>query len=429
MSYPVALVDCNNFYASCERVFNPKLVGKPIVVLSNNDGMIIARSQEAKDLGIAMGEPLFKIKDKILKHNVAVFSSNYALYGDMSERVMTILENFSPEVEIYSIDEAFLNLKGFERYDLTKYGKQIRDTIRQWIGLPVSVGIAETKTLAKLANRLAKKSKKADGVLNLYKSKFVEQALKATDVEDVWGIGRQYSKLLKNLGINTAYELSLANDNWVKKKMTVMGLRTVMELRGTKCIELENTIPAKKAIVSSRSFGTLTDSYEDVKEAVANYVTRAAEKLRNQKSAANVLSVFLRTNPFKTELPQYHNGVMIELPLPTDSTSELLVYAHQGLKQIFKENYKYQKAGVMLTGIIPYDRAQYAMFDSVNRNKMKKITDLIDKINEVYGRDTVFYASLGIKRTWQMKREMKSPHYTTNWKELPVVNAGFTIDT
>lgn len=428
MSYPIALVDCNNFYASCERVFNPKLIGKPIVVLSNNDGMIIARSNEAKELGIAMGEPLFKIKDKIKQHNVAVFSSNYALYGDMSERVMSILENFSPEVEIYSIDEAFLNLKGFERYDLTECGRRIRDTIRQWVGLPVSVGIAETKTLAKLANRLAKKLKKADGVLNLYKSKYLKQALKMTDVEDVWGIGRQYSKLLKNHGINTAYELTLANDEWVKKRMTVMGLRTIYELRGVKCIELEDTIPAKKAIVSSRSFGQLTDSYDDVKEAVSNYVSRAAEKLRNQKSAANILSVFLRTNPFKSELPQYHNGVMIELPQPTDSTSELLYYAHQGLKQIFREGYKYQKAGVMLTSIIPYDRMQFDMFDSTNRNKMKIVTDLIDEINEVYGKDTVFYASLGIKRTWQMKREMKSPHYTTNWDELPIVYAGKVSD-
>ncbi|ROL61006.1 Y-family DNA polymerase [Bacteroidetes/Chlorobi group bacterium ChocPot_Mid] len=423
MSHPIALIDCNNFYASCERVFNPKLVGVPIVVLSNNDGMIIARSQEAKDLGIAMGEPLFKIQDKIKKHGVAVFSSNYTLYGDMSQRVMTILESFCPDVEIYSIDEAFLNLHGFEREDLTEYGRKIKNTIKKWTGMPVTVGIAETKTLAKIANRLGKKSQKAGGVLNLYNSRFRNTALKRTDVEDIWGVGRQYGKLLRKHGINSAYELSLANDSWIKKRMTVMGMRTVYELRGTPCIKLEYSPPPKKAIVSSRSFGKLTNSYEDVSQAVANYVTRAAVKLRKQRSAARILSVFLRTNPFKNEMPQYHNGVMVELPVPTDSTAELLEYATKGLVQIFKPEYKYHKAGVMLTGIIPYDRSQYAMFDSENRNRMKEVTEVMDSINERFGKETMFYASLGIKREWGMRREMKSPNYTTNWKELPIVSA------
>jgi len=423
MSHPIALIDCNNFYASCERVFNPKLVGVPIVVLSNNDGMIVARSQEAKDIGIGMAEPLFKIQDKIKKHGVAVFSSNYTLYGDMSQRVMTILESFCPDVEIYSIDEAFLNLRGFEREDLNEYGKKIKNTIRKWTGLPVTVGIGETKTLAKIANRLGKKSKKAGGVLNLYNSRFRDTALKRTEVEDIWGVGRQYGKLLRKHGINSAYELSLANDSWIKKRMTVMGMRTVLELRGTPCIKLEYSPPPKKAIVSSRSFGKLTSSYEDVSQAVANYVTRAAVKLRKQRSAVRILSVFLRTNPFKTELPQYHNGVMVELPVPTDSTAELLEFATKGLVQIFKPEYKYQKAGVMLTGIVPYDRSQFAMFDSENRNRMKEVTEVMDSINERFGKETMFYASLGIKREWSMRRDMKSPNYTTNWKELPVVSA------
>ncbi|MFC2131878.1 Y-family DNA polymerase, partial [Bacteroidota bacterium] len=354
---------------------------------------------------------------------VAVFSSNYTLYGDMSERVMTTLEKFSPDVEIYSIDEAFLNLRGFEHEDLTEYGKKIRNTVRKWTGLPVSVGIAETKTLAKIANRLAKKSNKAEGVLNLCHSEHIERALKMTEVEDVWGVGRQYSKLLRKHGINTAYELSLANDKWVKKRMTVMGMRTVMELRGTPCIELDYTSPAKKAIVSSRSFGILTDSLQDVSEAVSSYITRAAEKLRKQRSAATILSVFLRTNPFKREMPQYHNGVMVEMPIPTDSTAELMTYATKGLRQIFRAGYKYHKAGVMLTGIVPHDRAQYALFDSENRIKMNEITAVMDNINEVYGRDTLFYASAGIKKRWSMRREMKSPSFTTSWKELPVVYA------
>jgi DNA polymerase V len=423
MNYPIALIDCNNFYASCERVFNPKLIGKPIVVLSNNDGMIIARSREAKDIGIAMGVPLFKIEDKIRKNHVAVFSSNYTLYGDMSERIMTSLEQFSPDVEIYSIDEAFLNLKGFGRLNLDKYAHEIKNKIRQWTGLPVSVGIGETKTLAKIANRLAKKSNKANGVLNLYNSKFKEKALKMTEVEDIWGVGRQYGKLLRKRGINNAYELSLANDKWIKKRMTVMGMRTVLELRGTPCIELEYAAPPKKAIVSSRSFGKLTDSFIDVSEAVATYVTRASEKLRKQKSAARILSVFLRTNPFKYDLPQYHNGVMIEMTVPTDSTSEILRYATKGIQQIFRKGYKYHKAGVMLTGIIPYDSSQYNLFDSKKHIKIKETTKIMDDINSIYGRDTIFYASLGIKRQWRMRREMKSPHFTTNWKELPIVNA------
>lgn len=258
MSHPIALIDCNNFYASCERVFNPKLIAVPIVVLSNNDGMIVARSQEAKDVGIGMAEPIFKIQDKIKKHGVAVFSSNYTLYGDMSQRVMTILESFCPDVEIYSIDEAFLNLRGFEREDLTEYGRKIKNTIRKWTGLPVTVGIAETKTLAKIANRLGKRSKKAGGVLNLYNSKYKDAALKRTEVEDIWGVGRQYGRLLRKHGINTAFELPLANDSWIKKRMTVMGMRTVLELRGTPCIKLEYSPPPKKAIVSSRSFGKLT---------------------------------------------------------------------------------------------------------------------------------------------------------------------------
>ncbi len=423
MNYPVALVDCNNFYASCERAFNPKLIGKPIVVLSNNDGMIIARSQETKDLRIAMGEPLFKVRDKLKKHGAAVFSSNYALYGDMSQRVATTLESFCPEVEIYSIDEAFLNLKGFENRDLTQYGKQIKKTVGKWTGIPVSVGIAETKTLAKIANRIAKKNKKLNGVLNLYNSPRVEEALKKTDVEDVWGVGRQYGKTLRKLGINDAYQLSLAQDKWVKKRMTVMGLRTVYELRGIPCIEMETSPPPKKAIVSSRSFGAVTDSYEDVREAVSHYVSIASEKMRKQNSAASNVSVFIRTNPFKTEQPQYHNGVLCELPEPTDSTAEILKYAQMGLEQIYRKGYKYQKAGVMLSGFVPYNRAQYGLFESDKKKKLKEITGLMDDLNDRYGKDTIFYASAGIAREWSMKREMKSPSFTTNWKQLPIVSA------
>ncbi|MDQ1266391.1 MAG: Y-family polymerase, partial [Bacteroidota bacterium] len=296
MKTPIALVDCNNFYASCERVFNPKLYGKPIVVLSNNDGIIVARSDEAKALGIKMGEPLFKIQDLVRRHNIQVFSSNYTLYGDMSCRVMRVLEQYSQDVEIYSIDEAFLSLWGMERNDLTEYCRNIRNIVRQWTGITVSVGIAETKTLAKLANRIAKKNPKFGGVLNLIGDPNIEEYLKITLVEDIWGVGRQYTKFLNNHGIKTAYDFVNSNDKWIKKNMTVMGLRTCFELRGIPCIKLEYAVPAKKAIVCSRSFGKPVIEKQELHEAVSLFTTRAAEKMRRQNSAASLLTVFLRTN-------------------------------------------------------------------------------------------------------------------------------------
>jgi DNA polymerase V len=419
---PVALVDCNNFYASCERVFNPKLWGKPIVVLSNNDGMIIARSNEAKELGIKMGEPLFKAEEIIKKHNVHVFSSNYTLYGDMSHRVMTTLEHFSPEVEIYSIDEAFINLEGLSHQDLTDYCRLIRNTVRKWTGIPVSIGIAETKTLAKLANRFAKRVPSNKGVLNLYGLENKDYYLKNTEVADIWGVGRQYTKLLNLQNIFTAYDLAKANEKWIKKKMTVMGLRTALELKGIPCIEYEYFPPAKKAIVSSRSFGQTVQDISSVKEAIAYFVTRASEKMRSQKSSANLLSVFLRTNPFKKEA-QYHNGVLIQLPVPTDSTSELITYAMKGVEQIFRIGYKYYKVGVMLSGLVPTNRSQASFFDTEDRLKMAKITEVVDEVNKKMGSNTLFYAATGINRKWRTRADMRTPKYTTDWDQIPLVSA------
>lgn len=419
---PVALVDCNNFYASCERVFNPKLWGKPIVVLSNNDGMIIARSNEAKELGIKMGEPLFKAEEIIKKHNVYVFSSNYTLYGDMSHRVMTTLEHFSPEVEIYSIDEAFINLEGLSHQDLTDYCRLIRNTVRKWTGIPVSIGIAETKTLAKLANRFAKRVPSNKGVLNLYGLENKDYYLKNTDVADIWGVGRQYTKLLNLQNIFTAYDLANANEKWIKKKMTMMGLRTALELKGIPCIEYEYFPPAKKAIVSSRSFGQTVQDISSVKEAIAYFVTRASEKMRSQKSSANLLSVFLRTNPFKKEA-QYHNGVLIQLPIPTDSTSELISYAMKGVEQIFRIGYKYYKVGVMLSGLVPTNRSQASFFDTEDRLKMAKITEVVDEVNKKMGSNTLFYAATGINRKWRTRADMRTPKYTTDWDQIPLVSA------
>lgn len=419
----IAIVDCNSFYASCERVFRPDLRGKPIVVLSNNDGVIVALSQEAKDVGIPSFSPLFKVRDLIKKHNVAVFSSNYTLYGDMSNRVMSTLEQFTPDVEIYSIDEAFLNFEGLERRDMGSYCRKIKDTVMKWTGVPVSIGVASTKTLAKVANRIAKKNKQHAGVLDLTREKNIDNYLKKVLVEDIWGVGWQYKKLLNNHGIYTAFDLKNTNRQWVKKRMTVMGLRTVMELNGIPCIEHEYTPPAKKAIVSSRSFGKNVFEKSDIREAVANHVYRGTDKLRLQKSAANLLSVFLRTNPYK-DTPQYHNGVQIQLPVPTDHTPEMLGYAMRGVEQIYRSGYEYQKAGIMLAGIVPSNRSQMSIFDTANREKMSKLTDVVDKINMEHGSETIIYASMGVKRSWHMKRDMKSPHYTTQWEQLPEVRAG-----
>lgn len=422
MYSPIAIVDCNNFYASCERVFCPKLEGKPIIVLSNNDGMIIARSNEAKALGIKMGEPLFKVQNICRQHDVKVFSSNYTLYGDMSNRVMNALEHFAPKVEIYSIDEAFLDLAGFESKDLTEYCKEIRRKVKQWTGIPVSVGIAETKTLAKLANRIAKKNPQFEGVLNLWNMQNRDEFLQMLSIEDVWGIGRQYSKMLKGRGIMTAYDFTRADHNWVKKKMTVMGARTQNELMGIPCIPLDYEPAAKQAIICSRSFGKLTNNFNELREAVLTFTARAAEKMRRQRSAATVISVFLRTNPFK-DTPQYHNGVQAKLPVPSDLTNELNFYATKGLEQIYREDFMFQKVGVMLSGLVPKDTAQPGLFDEVDRVKMSAVMKVMDKINMEWGSETLFFAGAGNKKAWKMRREKKSPHYTTNWNELPNVLA------
>ena len=422
MKKPVAIVDCNNFYASCERVFNPKLKERPIVVLSNNDGMIIARSNEAKALGIPMGSPLFKVENIIKKHNVAVFSSNYTLYGDMSHRVMSTLEQFSPDVEIYSIDEAFINLEGFAHTDLNEYCRTIRKTVYQWTGIPVSIGLAATKTLSKIANRYAKKHPELNGVLNLYEASEdeIDFYLDKTAVEDIWGVGRQYTKLLHKHNIETALQLKKANDKWIKQKMTVMGLRTVNELRGIACIEYDYTPPPKQSIVSSRSFGRTVETIEEIKESVALFTTRAAEKLRFQNSAANLLTVFLRTNPFK-ETAQYHNGVVVTLPVATDISSEMIEYAMKGVEQIYRPGYLYYKVGVMLSGIVPKDSVQFSLFDDPNRSKKAKLTETMDFINMLYGSNTLFYAREGVERNWKTRSENKSKRFTTDWDDLPEV--------
>ena len=411
-----ALVDCNNFYASCERVFNPSLNCKPVVVLSNNDGCAVARSEEAKKY-IGMGAPIFKCMDVVKEHDIQLFSSNYTLYADMSQRVKDVLSQFTPNIEPYSIDESFLLLNGFNQIDLNKYGTQIRKRVLQWTGIPVSVGIGPTKTLAKIANKLAKKNKMCQGVLDITNHPRISDFLVSVEVDDVWGVGWEYAKLLKRNGIKTALDLRDANETWIRKKMTVQGLRTVLELRGTQCIEIEEIVPDKKQIVNSRSFGKDLDKYQDVSEAIASYASRAAEKLRKQGSICGHISVWIQTNGFK-DYPQYSNSLGCRLPEPTAFTPLLVKYALHLLKKIYKSGYKYKKAGVMLMDLVPAENTQFNLFTKIDHSRNQKLMEAFDKVNSSWGSETIRSGASGYKRKWTIKREKLTQRYTTNWNEI-----------
>jgi DNA polymerase V len=421
MNKTYALVDCNSFYASCEKIFYPSLEKKPVVVLSNNDGCIIARSREAKALGIKMGEPAFKMKELIGKNNVHVFSANFALYGDISERVMNVLSGFTPEIEIYSIDEAFLDLSGVPEEELLAFGHKIKNTVLQWTGIPVSIGIAHTKTLAKVANHIAKKSEKSRGVVDLTNQKYIERALEITPVEDIWGMGRQFSKFLRHHNINNALELTKANDSWVKKNLKIIGLRTVEELRGKPCISLELTVPDKQGILTSRSFGSPITHYEDVEEAVSTFASRCAEKLRKQGSCSGVMTVFVMTNRFSKDA-KYINSKTIHLPVATNSTPELIEHAVKVLKLLFKKGYKYKKAGVIVTDIIPENEVQCGLWDNISRRKHTDLMKVIDKVSASMGKDMVKFAIQGTRRRWRLKQEMLSRQYTTKWEDILTID-------
>lgn len=422
-----ALTDCNNFFVSCERVFNPKLRGKPVIVLSNNDGCAIARSEEAKALGIKMGVPVFEIRDLIRTHDVQVFSSNFALYADMSRRVMTTLSQFAPDIEIYSIDEAFIDLSShssssFGNTDLTEYGRMIRAAVIQQVGIPVSVGIAETKTLAKIANRIAKKSQKANGVLNLTGSPYIEVALERTEVGDVWGIGRKYAKFLKAYGINNALQLRNADDGFIRAKMGIVGIRLVEELRGNACYTLDDSPESKKSIRVSRSFKRAIENPDDLHEAVASFAASAAAKLRKQKSVAGMMSVFIMTNRFDKER-FYTNSEAVRLLPPTNNTPEMIRYAHQALENIFRNGMGFKRAGVLLYDLSSDDMVQTGLFDCRDRKKSERLMSAIDSINERIGDGVLKFAAEGIKAkpVWKTVFDRKSPAYTTDWGQLPVV--------
>jgi len=425
MKNSIALVDCDNFYVSCERVFTPRLKKKPVVVLSNNDGCIVARSPEAKALGIPMGAPFFQYQKLIQDHNVKVFSSNYALYGDMSKRVMETLKCFSPNVEIYSIDEAFLDLTGFSDKNLIEHGTLIRKTIKQHIGIPVSIGIAPTKVLAKIATRIAKKDKARQGVFDLTGHPNIDELLAIIAVEDVWGIGRQYTKLLNRQGILTARDLKYAPPKWIQKHLTIVGLRILKELNGESCIPFEELPPPKKGIACSRAFGKPIETLEEISEAVSEYVSRAAQKLRAQNSATSFLQVYVSTNPFKP-VPQYINSITSTFLTPTSFTPELIQIAKECIKRIYKPGYQYHDAGVFLGGLVPQNRIQLSLFSQAGQKERNKKTDLmatVDKVNKRWGKNTIQIASQGIKKPWKMNQSFTSTHYTTQWEEIPLVKA------
>lgn len=396
-----------------ERVFNPSLEGKPIVVLSNNDGCVIARSNEAKALQIKMGDPAFKMRDFFKANNVKVFSSNYTLYGEMSHRVMRTLSKFSPDVEIYSIDECFLDLNGFS--NLHEYAQTIRNTVHQNVGVPISVGVAPTKTLAKLANKIAKKN---GGVQLLCTEEEITNALATFPIGDIWGIGRQYAKKLQEKGIETALQLREQHEDWIKQNMTVQGLRMVKELKGITCIDMEFVRERKKGMCTSRSFGNTVSEYSEMLEAVTTYAATLASKLRKEKAIASSLSVFIHTNPFNTTRPQYSAIKSMQLPVATNSTVEIIQHCCTLLKLIFKAGYKYNKAGILADGLISEDSYQMNLFDTQDRKGEKKLLELYDSLNHRYGRGSVRFASEGLIKNWSLKSENISAHYTTDWNQI-----------
>lgn len=420
----IALIDVNNFYVSCERVFNPKLAGKPVVVLSNNDGCAVARSNEVKALGVAMGTPWFKLKDLVKQHGIIGLSSNYALYADMSNRVMSILHAFSPNQEVYSIDESFLDLSGFGSRDLIQYGQQMRKRILKWTGLPVSVGIASTKTLSKLANHCAKKRPAFNGVCNFntMPDLDLDALLAQLDVGEIWGIGRKLAPQLQALGFNSALDLKRANPRRIRQQFSVVMEKTIRELNGTVCIELEEISPPKQQIISSRSFGYAVCDYNSLAESITLYVCSAAEKLRRQHCFSGSVYIYIRTSPFKPNDPFYSNGMTIPLTYPTDDSRQLVNAALWGLKQIYKPNYNYAKAGVILGEIVSKLRVQTDLFSQSEASpKSEALMAAMDNINRKMGKASIKLASEGFKRPWRMKQGNKSPSYTTHWEDLPAI--------
>lgn len=416
------LIDCNNFYCSCERLFRPELEKRPVIVLSNNDGCFISRSDEVKHLGIPMGAPYFKYKNEVEKMGAVLFSANFSLYGDISARINNILRSYCAQMEIYSIDESFLFFKDIDDKHLTALAVEIRQKIKKWVGIPTSIGIGETKTLAKLANKIARnENPDNNGVYNFCTEQAVDKKLSSLPVSLIWGVGRQSALLLQANEIRTVLALRQANDAWLKQKMGIVGVRIATELRGISCLDLEEVRPRKKGITSSRSFGRPITTIQELKESIATYISRAAEKLRDDRCLASCIHVYTRTDKFKPN--EYYNGhYSIPLPCPTAYTPELSAYALKALELIYVPNQKYKKAGVMLTGIIPNTENQLNLFmDPKNNKKQKQLMKAFDAINNRYGRHVMRFAAEGTTQLWGAKREQRSPSYTTEWDKLVTV--------
>ncbi len=413
-----ALVDCNNFYCSCERLFNPMLEGKPVIVLSNNDGCAIARSEEAKALGISMGTPAFMIREIVKDHDVKVFSSNYTLYGDMSDRVMQTLSGFVSRLEIYSIDEAFLDMHNMEHTNLLKLGIEIRRTVIKHTGIPVCVGIASTKTLAKMANRYAKKRWREVGVHWAANQDLVDEMLAATEVGNIWGIGHRYALLLKTNGFKTALDFVGAPEEWVRVNMSVVGQRLYNELKGIPAIKWQFETRTKKNICTSRSFGSLLTDKALILEAACNYTANCALKLRQQKSCAREVIFFLQTNPHRTEDKQYSMSIKLKLESATNNTPELIKYVTKGFAMIYKPGFNYLKCGVIVDNLVPESAVQFSIFKNGDEGKTKGIISAIDSINQNLGKETVRFAIQGFEKRYRLKAEMLSQRYSTNINEL-----------
>jgi len=418
----IALVDCNNFYASCEKIFDPSITDKPLVVLSNNDGCVIARSAEAKALGIPMGEPYFKIKPLVVEKDVVVKSSNFALYGDLSRRVTNILRAYAPQIEVYSIDESFLDFTGIENIEEISWS--IRDQIEKWVGITVCVGVAPTKTLAKAANHYAKKSGK--GVTIISTPYQIQRLCEITPIDDVWGVGRRTFKKLLSYNIKTAEDfVEKLTADWIQRNMSITGVRTWEELQGTSVIPLEPSEPPKQSITTSRSFGTMITTYALLKEAVMGFTNSCAHKLRRDKLVAREITIFITSNPFREDEEQYRNSARMKLAVPTADSQELIRNATLLLERIYREDIAYKKAGVIVNKLVPENEVQGSLFDSVNREKSDALMKSMDSLTDKYGYSAVRLGAVGVqKRDWVMKQEQRSPDYTTSWDSLIEIDVG-----
>lgn len=433
-----ALIDCNAFYVSCERVFNPRLEGVPVGVLSNNDGCFVARSQELKALGVQMGQPLFQVRDLVRQHRVQVLSSNYVLYGDMSSRVVDCLATFSPRLENYSIDESFVELDGIDG-DLAAFGQEMRRKVRKWTGIPTCVGIAGTKTLSKLANFVAKKRPAYQGVCDLRDPSVRAAALSTIPVGEVWGVGRRSVEKLETVGVTTAGDLAALDPRIARRLLSVVGERTVYELRGVSCLSLEEVAPDRKGTAVTRSFGQPVTSWDEMREAIAAFAVRAAEKLRAGGLAAEHIQVFCHTSPFRQDEPRYGNAATMLLRPQTNDTGVLLAHAVEAGRRIWRDGYQYSKAGVVLSGLVPESKVQPVLpfdhpavpaeppvtepVDDTVTGRRARLDAVMDEINRKIGRGTVRPAAVGIKQAWSMRQDRRSPRYTTHYKEIPVIRA------